>query len=74
MAGNRNEKTFREGVKKMSGDELGIELKRLQDKYYTLKTQQVTEKVEDTSQFGQTKRNIARVKTEISLRSKKAAK
>ncbi len=74
MAGNRTEKTFREGVKKMTGEELGIELKRLQDKFFTLKTQQVTEKVEDTSQFGQTKRNIARVRTELSVRTKKAAK
>lgn len=74
MAGNRIEKTFRESVKKMSGEELGIELKRLQDKYFTLKTQQVTEKVEDSSHFGQTKRNIARVKTEMTARARKAAK
>ena len=32
-------------------EEIGIELKRLREKLFTLRSQAVTEKVEDTSQF-----------------------
>lgn len=62
------EKTFAGKVKKMTTDEIGIELKALRDRLYTLRSQSVTEKVEDVSQFGITKRNIARLLTEQSSR------
>ncbi len=62
------EKTFAGKVKKMTTDEIGIELKTLRDRLYTLRSQSVTEKVEDVSQFGITKRNIARLLTEQSSR------
>lgn len=64
MAGKRIEKTFATDVKKLTDEELGLELKSLKSKLFTLRSQSVTEKVEDVSQFGQTKRNIARVLTE----------
>lgn len=62
------EKTFAEKVKKMTGEELGIELNALRERMYTLRSQSVTEKVEDVSQFGITKRNIARILTEQNVR------
>jgi large subunit ribosomal protein L29 len=49
------------------------ELKKLREQLYTLRTQTVTEKVADTSSFGKTKREIARVLTEQRARSLKAA-
>ena len=47
----------------LSGEEIGIELKRLREKLFTLRTQTVTEKVEDNSQFGKIRRDIARLLT-----------
>ncbi|HMN39349.1 MAG TPA: 50S ribosomal protein L29 [Phycisphaerales bacterium] len=64
------EKTFAEKVKKMTGEELGIELNALRERMYTLRSQSVTEKVEDVSQFGITKRNIARILTEQNARGR----
>lgn len=60
-------------VRKMTTEELGIELKRLRDKLYTLRTQTVTEKVEDISQFTKIRRDIARIKTESASRGAAAA-
>ena len=75
MAGKREEKTFRAGLKKMTDEEIGLEIKALRGKHFTLRTQSVTEKVEDLSQFGITKRNVARLLTEQNARRKaKAAK
>ena len=62
------EKKFAAGVKKMTVDELGIELKNLHDKLYTLRSQAVTEKVDAVHQFGVLRRNIARLQTEQSAR------
>lgn len=75
MAGKREEATFRAGVKKMTDEEIGLEIKALRAKHFTLRTQAVTEKVEDLSQFGVSKRNVARLLTEQNTRRKaKAAK
>ena len=68
MAQKHEEKKFRESVAKMTNEEIGVELKSLRDKLFTLRSQAVTEKVEDTSLFGITKRNIARLLTEQSAR------
>ena len=54
----------------LSGEEIGIELKRLREKLYTLRTQTVTEKVEDNSQFGKVRKDIARL---LTARRQKAA-
>jgi large subunit ribosomal protein L29 len=47
----------------LSQEEVGVELKRLRDKLFSLRTQTVTEKVEDNSQFGKIRRDIARLLT-----------
>ena len=51
-------------VKAMRDDEITVELKRLRDKLHTLRTQSLSEKIEDNSQFGDIRRDIARLKTE----------
>jgi ribosomal protein L29 len=62
-----------EDVRKMTSEEIGLEIKRLSERLYTLRSQAVTEKVEDLSQFGKLKRDIARLRTEESARRIKAA-
>ena len=61
-------------VKKLSAEEVGIELKRLRDKLFGMRTQGVTEKVEDNSQFRKSRRDVARLLTERKARLKAAAK
>lgn len=56
----------------LSQEEVGIELKRLRDKLYTLRTQTVTEKVENNSQFSKVRRDIARLLTAQTERAAKA--
>lgn len=63
-----------EEVRKMTAEEMGLELKKLQDKLYTIRAQHVTEKVEDTSVYGKVKKDIARIKTEMTVRAKAGAK
>ena len=60
-------------VHKFSEEEITIEVKRLRRRLFELRTQAVTEKIEDTSQFSKTKRDIARLLTESSTRRSKAA-
>lgn len=59
-------------VRALSAEEIGVELKRLRDRLYQLRTQAVTEKVEDNSQFRKVRRDIARLLTE--RRNRAAAK
>ncbi len=47
----------------MTTEEVGVELKRLRDRLYQLRTQAVTEKVEDNSEFRKVRRDIARLLT-----------
>lgn len=58
-------------VRALRDEEIGIELKRLREKLYTLRSQAVTEKVEDTSQFGLIKKDVARLLTERNVRRHK---
>jgi large subunit ribosomal protein L29 len=51
-------------VHKMSVEELGVEVAKLRNDLYDLRTQAVTEKVEDTSKFKKLKKDIARLLTE----------
>jgi large subunit ribosomal protein L29 len=53
-----------EEVRKMSDEELVVELARLRRHLYDLRSQAVTEKLEDTAQLSATKRDIARLLTE----------
>lgn len=55
-------------VRKLSDEEIQIELKRLRRRHFDLRTQMVTEKIQDTSQFGKIKKDIARLLTEQNAR------
>lgn len=60
-----------EEVRKLTAEEIKIELDRLRARLFTLRSQAVTEKVEDLSQFGKVKRDIARLLTEQNARRPK---
>lgn len=62
-----------EEVRKLSDEEISVELRRQREKLFTLRSQTVTEKVENTSQFGKIKRDIARLLTEQNSRKAAAA-
>lgn len=72
MASNRDEAKHREDVKKMTDEELAVELTSERNKLFSLRSSFVTEKVEDVSQFGKHKRNVARILTEQGQRLAKA--
>jgi len=55
-------------VHKLSDEEIQVEVKRLRRKLFDLRTQSVTEKIQDTSQFGKIRKDIARLLTEQSSR------
>jgi large subunit ribosomal protein L29 len=51
-------------VHKLSDEEIPVEVDRLRKKLYELRTQAVTEKIQDASQFRKIRKDIARVLTE----------
>lgn len=51
-------------VHKLSLEELDIELDKLRKHLYDLKSQSVTQKLEDPSQISKTRKDIARLLTE----------
>jgi large subunit ribosomal protein L29 len=57
-----------EEVRKLSDEEISVELNRLRRHLYDLRSQSVTEKLEDPTQLGKTKRDIARLMTETRAR------
>ena len=61
-------------VHKMSPEELTLEVGKLRNDLYDLRSQAVTEKVEDISKFGKIRKDIARLLTEqrVRLAAKKA--
>lgn len=59
-------------VKKLTGEEIDVELDRLQRKLYDLRCQAVTEKIENPSQFKKVRSIIARMKTEQNTRLRAA--
>lgn len=61
-------------VHKLSDEEIKVETQRLRKRMFELRTQAVTEKIQDTTQFGNVRRDIARVLTEASARLRKAGK
>ncbi len=61
-------------VHKFSADEIKVEATRLRRRLFDLRTQSVTEKIEDTSQFRKTHKDLARVLTELNGRKAKVAK
>jgi large subunit ribosomal protein L29 len=57
-----------EEVRKLTDEELGVELKRLRGRVYQLRTQAVSEKVEDNTEIRRTRRDVARILTETRAR------
>lgn len=55
-------------VHKLSEEEIDIEVKRLRRRLFELRTQEVTEKIQDTSQSRKIRRDIARLLTERTMR------
>lgn len=55
----------------MSDEELTVELARIQRQLYDLRSQSVTEKLDDPSMITKARRDIARIKTEQSTRRNK---
>lgn len=60
-------------VRKLTDEEIRVEIDRLQRRVFDLRTQAVTEKIEDPSQFKKVRRDIARLKTEQSARASQEA-
>ena len=58
-------------VRKLSDEEIDVEVRRLRKRTFELRTQAVTEKIEDTTQFGETRRDVARLLTEQNARRRK---
>jgi large subunit ribosomal protein L29 len=56
-------------VRGLSDEEVGVELKRLRAKLFSLRTQGVTEKVEDNTQFTKVRKDIARLMTDKTRRT-----
>jgi large subunit ribosomal protein L29 len=61
-------------VRALSDEEVKVELDRLREKLFGLRGQTVTEKVEDNSQFGKVRKDIARLLTERKVRLNKVHK
>mgnify|MGYP005842958217 CR=1 FL=1 len=59
-------------VHKMSDEELKVEEANLRKRLYDIRSQAVTEKLENPRQIGNLRRDIARVLTEQTARSQKA--
>jgi len=55
-------------VHKMKPEELTVELKNLRNRLFELRTQAVTEKLENPRELRNLRRNIARVLTEMRAR------
>lgn len=57
-------------IKKLSDEELVLEIRDAKRRFFDLRCQRVTEKIEDTSQFGKIRNQIARLLTEQTARQK----
>lgn len=55
-------------VRKLNDEEIFVEIERLRRRHFELRTQAITEKIEDTSQFSKIKKDIARLLTEQKAR------
>jgi large subunit ribosomal protein L29 len=60
-------------IHKLSEEQIDVELKQLRARLFELRTQAVTEKIEDPTQFRKTRREVARLLTERSSRRVTAA-
>ena len=55
-------------IAKMKDEEIHLEIGALKRRLFELRSQEVTEKIVDTSQFGKIRRDIARLKTGLADR------
>lgn len=55
-------------VRALKSEEITVELKRLRGSLLAMKSKSVTEKIEDTTQFGKVRKDIARLLTEQTAR------
>lgn len=60
-------------IRKLSDEELGIEIARSRQRLFELRAQSVTEKIHDTSRFSKVRKDIARFLTEQNARGKQAS-
>lgn len=60
-------------VKNLRDDEIAIELAKLRTELFDMRSQSVSEKVEDTSKFGKVRKDIARLLTQQNARRTPAA-
>lgn len=56
-------------VRKLNDEEITVELANLRGKLLAIRNKSVSEKIEDTSQFGKIRKDIARLLTEQTARS-----
>ncbi len=56
-------------VRKLNDEEITVELGNLRGKLLALKNKSVSEKIEDTNQFGNLRKDIARLLTEQTARA-----
>ena len=56
-------------VHKLSDEEITVEVARIRRQLFDLRTQAVTEKIQDHSQFGKLRQDIARLLTEMNTRA-----
>lgn len=56
-------------VRKLNDEEITVELGNLRGKLLALKNKSVSEKIEDTTQFGNYRKDIARLLTEQTARA-----
>ncbi len=61
-------------IHSMTAEDLSVEATSLRRRLFDLRRQSVSEKVADNSQFKKTRKDIARVLTETTARTKTAAK
>ena len=59
-------------VRAMKDGEITLEISKLRTRLYDLRSKRVSENVEDTSQFGKVRKDIARLLTEQRARHVKA--
>lgn len=55
-------------VRALKDEEITVELSRLRSSLMAMKSKSVTEKIEDTTQFGKVRKDIARLLTEQTAR------
>ena len=60
-------------IRKLDDEALGLELRSLRNELFKLRTQTVSEKVEDTSRFSKLRKDVARLLTERNARLAAAA-